>query len=236
MKKGFKYYVIAWAIMFILFNAAVYFLPQELTLLGGTYEKFGSVSWVTLVVLELCFLLHLALTAAALNQKKLSGTFYRLPLIRLSHGCVIVTLILALVAMLAFIPSWIPLALALLVLAIYAFALLKAGTAAKLVEKVDKQAEASTWSMKNLYAAVATCADRCTDPELKKTVLKLADALRYADPVSSEATREAEAALQKQLYVLKSAVVDGDGDQIKTICTSMSAILADRNRRCKLGK
>ncbi len=236
MKKGLKFYVIAWAIMFILFNVAVAALPKEFTLLGVTYEKYGGLSWVTLIVLELCFLLHLIITAAALNQKKLSGTFYRLPLIRLSYGCLVVTLILAVVAMLAIIPSWVPLALALLVLAVYAFAILKAGTAAALVEGVDKKVETSTRSMKALYASVAACADRCADPELKKPVQKLAEALRYADPVSSEATREAENTLRMYLVDLESAVDSSNADKVKSICAAMTSALADRNRLSKLGK
>ncbi len=236
MKKGLKFYVIAWAIMFILFNAAVYFLPQEFTICGITYEKFGGVSWVTLIVLEMCFLLHLIITAAALNQKKLSGTFYRLPLIRLSYVCVVVTTIVAVIAMLAFVPSWVPLALALLVLAVYAFAILKAGTAAALVEGVDRKVEASTRNMKSLYAAAAACADRCADPELKKPVQKLAEALRYADPVSSEATREAENTLCMYLVDLESAVDAADADKVKTACAAMTSALTDRNRLNKLGK
>lgn len=236
MKKAFKFYVFAWAIMFILFNLAVWFLPREFTLLGVTYEKFGGVSRVTLIVLEACFLLHLVLTAIALNQKKLSGTFYRLPLIRLSYVCVVVTTIVAVIAMLAFVPSWIPLALALLILAIYAFAILKAGAAAALVEGVDKKVEASTRSMKALYAAVAACADRCADPELKKPVQKLAEALRYADPVSSEITREAENTLRMYLIDLESAVDGANSDKVKSACAAMTAALADRNRLSKLGK
>lgn len=236
MKKAFKFYVIAWAIMFILFNLAVWFLPREFTLLGVTYEKFGGVSRATLIVLEACFLLHLALTAVALNQNKLSGTFYRLPLIRLSYVCVVVTTIVAVIAMLAFVPSWIPLALALLILAIYAFAILKADAAAALVEGVDKKVETSTRSMKALYASVAACADRCADPELKKPVQKLAEALRYADPVSSEATREAENTLRMYLVDLESAVDSSNADKVKSICAAMTAALADRNRLSKFSK
>ena len=236
MKKAFKFYLIAWAIMFALFNIVVVALPKEFTILGVTYEKFGGASWVTLIVMELCFLLHLVLTAAALNQKNLSGTFYRLPLIRLSYVCVVVTTILAVIAMLAFVPSWIPLALVLLILAIYAFAILKAGAAAALVEGVDKKMEASTRSMKALYAAAAACADRCADPELKKPVQKLADALRFADPVSSEATREAENTLRMYLVDLESAVDAADADKIKSACAAMTSALADRNRLSKLGK
>ncbi|MBR2605762.1 MAG: hypothetical protein IKE11_08790 [Clostridia bacterium] len=236
MKKMFKFYLIAWTIMFVLFNIVVVALPKEFTILGVTYEKFAGVSWVTLIVMELCFLLHLALTAVAMKQNRLSGTFYRLPLIRLSYVCVALTLIVASMAMLVFIPSWIPLALALLILAIYAFAILKAGAAAALVEGMDKKVEASTRSMKALYAAVAACADRCADPELKKPVQKLAEALRYADPVSSEATREAENTLRMYLVDLESAVDAANSDKVKSTCAAMTAALADRNRLSKLGK
>ncbi len=150
MKKAFKFYLIAWAIMFALFNIVVVALPKEFTILGVTYEKFGGASWVTLIVMELCFLLHLGLTALALNQRKLSGTFYRLPLIRLSYSCTVVTLIVAVVAMLVFLPSWIPLAIALLILALYAFAVLKAGVAAELVEGVDARTRAKSSFIRDL--------------------------------------------------------------------------------------
>ena len=36
MKKGFKFYCIAWAIMFVLFNVAVAALPREFTVAGVT--------------------------------------------------------------------------------------------------------------------------------------------------------------------------------------------------------
>ena len=39
MKKMFKFYLVAWAIMFVLFNIAVIALPKEFTILGVTYEN-----------------------------------------------------------------------------------------------------------------------------------------------------------------------------------------------------
>ena len=44
MKKAFKYYLIAWAIMFVLFNIAVVALPKEFSILGVNYVKFGGLS------------------------------------------------------------------------------------------------------------------------------------------------------------------------------------------------
>ena len=236
MKKGLKFYVIAWAIMFILFNAAVYFLPQEFTICGITYEKFDGVSWVTLIVLEVCFLLHLILTAAALNQKKLSGTFYRLPLIRLSYGCLVMTLILAVVAMLAIIPSWIPLALALLILAIYAFAILKAGVAAKLVEGVDAKTRAKTSFIRDLTVDADSLLSRAKNEPVKAACKKVFEAVRYSDPVSSPALADVESRIRTEFDALTDAVIADDPKAVSASADELLTLIIERNHRLKMEK
>ena len=143
MKKAFRIYLIAWAIMFVLFNVVVIALPKETTVAGITYTKLGGLSWITLILFELCFVGHLVCTWIALKRNKLSGMFYRLPLIRLSYTCVIVTLVLGCLAMaIPNLPSWIPLIVALLVMAIYVFSILKAAAAAEIVDSIDEKVQA----------------------------------------------------------------------------------------------
>ena len=236
MKKMFKFYLVAWAIMFVLFNIAVIALPKEFTILGVTYEKFGGVSWVTLIVLELCFLLHLALTAVALNQKKLSGTFYRLPLIRLSYGCLVVTLILAVVAMLAIIPSWVPLALTLLVLAIYLFAILKAGTAAALVEGVDRKVEAKTVFIKTLTVDASALMDRAKSEPVKTACKKVFEAVRYSDPMSADALSDVESRIRTEFDCFTDAVTTDNADAAAASADELLTLIKERSSRCRMEK
>ncbi len=236
MKKMFKFYLVAWAIMFVLFNIAVIALPKEFTILGVTYEKFGGVSWVTLIVLELCFLLHLALTAVALRQKRLSGTFYRLPLIRLSYGCVIVTTIVAVVAMLAFLPSWIPLALALLILAVYAFAILKAVVAAELVESVDEKTRAKTSFIRNLTVDADSLLARAKSEPVKAACKKVFEALRYSDPVSAYGLVDVEERIKAEFDALTDAVIADDPKAVSASADELLTLIAERNKKSKAGK
>ena len=236
MKKMFKFYLVAWAIMFVLFNIAVIALPKEFTILGVTYEKFGGASWVTLIVLELCFLLHLALTAVALRQKRLSGTFYRLPLIRLSYGCVIVTTIVAVLAMLAFLPSWIPLALALLILAIYAFAILKAGAAAALVESVDEKTRAKTSFIRNLTVDADSLLSRAKSEPVKAACKKVFEALRYSDPVSAYGLVDVEERIKAEFDALTDAVIADDPKAVSASADELLTLIAERNKKSKAGK
>ena len=236
MKKMFKFYLVAWAIMFVLFNIAVIALPKEFTILGVTYEKFGGASWVTLIVLELCFLLHLALTAVALRQKRLSGTFYRLPLIRLSYGCVIVTTIVAVLAMLAFLPSWIPLALALLILAVYAFAILKAVVAAELVESVDEKTRAKTSFIRNLTVDADSLLARAKSEPVKAACKKVFEALRYSDPVSAYGLVDVEERIKAEFDALTDAVIADDPKAVSASADELLILIAERNKRSKTGK
>ena len=236
MKKMFKFYLIAWAIMFVLFNIVVVALPKEFTILGVTYEKFAGVSWVTLIVMELCFLLHLALTAVAMKQNRLSGTFYRLPLIRLSYVCVALTLIVASMAMLVFIPSWIPLALALLILAVYAFAVLKAEVAAELVEGVDAKTRARTSFIRDLIADADSLLSRAKSEPVKAACKKVFEALRYSDPVSAYGLVDVEERIKAEFDVLTDAVIADDPKAVSASADELLTLIAERNKKSKAGK
>ena len=236
MKKMFKFYLIAWAIMFVLFNIVVVALPKEFTILGVTYEKFAGVSWVTLIVMELCFLLHLALTAVAMKQNRLSGTFYRLPLIRLSYVCVALTLIVASMAMLVFIPSWIPLALALLILAVYAFAVLKAEVAAELVEGVDAKTRARTSFIRDLIADADSLLSRAKSEPVKAACKKVFEAMRYSDPVSAYGLVDVEERIKAEFDVLTDAVIADDPKAVSASADELLTLIAERNKKSKAGK
>ncbi len=236
MKKMLKLYLILWAIMFVLFNAAVIALPREFTLLGVAYEKFGGASWVTLIVLELCFLLQLLCTVLAFRQNKLSGTFYRLPLFRLSRAGVIVTLLLSVVAMLAFIPSWIPLALTVLVLVLYAAAVLKAAAAAQIVEGVDEKVRTKTAFMRALTADAGSLLAKAKSEPVRTVCSKVYEALRYSDPVSAADLLDVEDTIRDRFDALTEAVSHDDGEAANDAGTELLALLSERNQKCRAAK
>ena len=236
MKKMFKFYLIAWAIMFVLFNIVVVALPKEFSILGVGYEKLGGLSWVTLIVMELSFVLQLVFTAVAMNQNKLSGTFYRIPLIRLSHGCVVLTLIVAVLAMLVFIPSWIPLALTVLILVMYAMALLKAAAAAELVEGVDRKVEARTSFLRGITVDANSLLSRAKSETAKAACRKVCDALRYSDPVSTYAVYDVETRIKTELDALTDAVLADDADAVTVSADELLTLIKERNQRCQAEK
>ena len=230
MNKNKIRFIAALAIMLVVYNVLAFAIPFPKNGCFWAAWVFGLVA----ILAQAAFLL-----LAFQHGEGVRSKFYGFPIARVGVVYLCVQLALSFFFMgLAFVkcPAWIPVVLSVIVLAAAALGLIVTDAVRDEVERQDSKRRADTLGMKKLYAAVAACADRCADPELKKPVQKLAEALRYADPVSSEATREAENTLRMYLADLESAVDAANADKVKSACAAMTAALADRNRLSKLGK
>ena len=65
---------------------------------------------------------------------------------------------------------------------------------------------------------------------------KLSDAFRYSDPVTNDATKDAEHELSACMDELEHAMLDNDAESAKILMKRTAAQLAERNRLCKLNK
>lgn len=71
---------------------------------------------------------------------------------------------------------------------------------------------------------------------MKSIVKKIADELRFSDPVSSDATAELENEMRSQLADIQQAIVERDAEGAKTLCEKMMGNLMERNRMCSINK
>ena len=237
MKKAFRLYLIAWAIMFVLFNVVVIALPKEVTIGNIVYTKLGGLSWITLILFELCFVGHLVCTWFACKQNKLTGTFYRLPLIRLSYACVIVTLVLGCLTMaIPNLPSWVPLIVALLVMAIYVFSILKAAAAAEIVEGIDEKVKVQTAFIKTLTVDAQTLLSRAKSEPVKAACKKVYEAVRYSDPMTSDALADVESRIRTEFDAFTDAVISDNADAATASADELLTLIKERNSRCKMEK
>ena len=237
MKKAFKFYLIAWAILFVIFNVVVIVLPKETTIAGVTYTKLGGLSWITLILFELCFVGHLACTWIALRQNKLSGTFYRLPLIRLSYACIIVTTVIGCVMMaIPNLPDWIPLIVVLIIMALYAVAVLKAAAAAEIVEQIDEKVKVQTAFIKTLTVDANTLCSRAKSEPVKTACKKVFEAVRYSDPMTSGALTDVENRIKTEFNAFTDAVISDNADAANASMGELLSLLTERNKTCKANK
>lgn len=135
-----------------------------------------------------------------------------------------------------FCAAWIAVIVFALLLAVTAVGVIAADAMRDEVERQDAQLKADVAAMRALQSRSTALVSRCENAELKADAQKLSDAFRYSDPVTNDATKDAEHELSACMDELERAVLDNDTESARVLIKRAAAQLAERNRLCKLNK
>ena len=75
--------------------------------------------------------------------------------------------------------------------------------------------------------------EKCSDTETKRECHKFAEAVRYSDPMSSEALFELEKELALTVSQCDKAIEANDFVTAKDLCAKAILQLTERNKKCK---
>ncbi len=230
MKKDFKLYIICWAILLALFNVICFVTPNE----AAGLSKFGGAFWVGYIFITAAFIGHLVCAYIAFKAENLKKLFYNLPLITLSY--------IGLVLMLAFggaamaipdLPCWTGAVICLLILGFNAIAVIKAKAAADIVSNVDEKIKTQTQFIRTAIADAQSIINRTKSESVKAECKKVYDAIRYSDPMSSDALSVIEAKITVKMDELATVVGTDDAMKVKKIADELVILVGDRNEKCK---
>ena len=127
------------------------------------------------------------------------------------------------------VPVWIPLILYVVLLGLAAIGFIAADVTRDEVVRQETAKEVNVGTIKALQAKASAIATSCNDPEKKKLLNHMAEAFRYSDPVSSDATQKLEMKLEVMLDELQE---NGNADLVNRI----ESVLSERNQICKMSK
>lgn len=229
MKKTFGIYCIVWAICLALFNVIIFVTPSDV----GNLSKFGGAFWVGYIFITLAFIGQLVCAFITFKGENLQKVFYRIPLISVSYTGLILMLAAGTACMvIPNLPNWVGILICILILAFNAVAILKATAAAEIVGEIDERIAAKTKLIKSLTDRAQVLMNHHGSEETKK----IYEALRYSDPVDSQALEECNGRLLAEFDAFADAVNSGDGELIKSSADSLLQIIETRNLMCKEAK
>lgn len=232
MKKQSKHYLIAWAILLVLFNGIAFAMPGWIT-----HEKFTASFWIGYVFVTVSFVGQLFCACRAFRAENKTKLFYSIPLIRISYTGLVITFIFGGLSMLlSALPGWVAAVVAVIVLAATAVAVIKADAAAELVEQVDETVKTRTALIRSLTAEAESLQAAAKSSEAKAACKKVYEALRYSDPMSHEGLAEVEQTLAAQFAKLTEAVADDNTTLVTAIAEDFLIFLVERNKKCKVMK
>lgn len=226
-KNKLRFYIVL-AILFVVLSVIAFVLPFQKTL---TF-------WLSYAFAAIAIAVQIYAYPKAFDGPSVKSKFYGFPLARVSTIYLIAQLALSVIFMVAskWVPAWIPVVLFALLLGAAAIGFIAAEGVRDEVERQDVVHKANVTTMRALQSKAVFVASQCEDTETKKALDAFAEALRFSDPVSSDALIDIEENLTGLVEELGNAVLDKDFEAARTLCAKASTLLADRNRMCKLNK
>lgn len=218
--KGMAYAVLA--IAFVLFNVIAFAVPTAKT----------STFWIAYVFAAVAFVSQIAIWKFAFKgADTLKSKFLGIPLISVGITYLIIQLI-AFAIFMAFpiAPTWIAIVVCALILGISTICLIGTETGREEINRVEEKVEKKVFYIKSLQVDIEMLASDETDAVTKAALTKLAEKIRFSDPMSSEVLEELEAEIAAKVKELKTA------ENKVEIIKVLDSLLTERNKKAKLLK
>lgn len=228
-KKDYLRWLASGAILLFIYLIVVFLTPFKRTRIFWISFGFTILSFFILEISEYLTLVH---------HGDARSRFYGFPILKIAVIYGVVQLILGLIVMIF--ESIIPVKLILIVYSVlFGFAglgLIATESVMDQIQNQDANLKTHVFQMRSIQSKVNQMVSMTDNPEINSAVHKLAEEIRFSDPVSNEALESIEHEIIENIDELQSAIIDGDCSSVKQLCKKISTILAERNRLCKLNK
>lgn len=218
--KGMAYAVLA--IAFVLFNVIAFAVPMA---------KIATF-WIAYAFSVVAFASQIAIWNFAFKgTTTLKSKFLGIPLIFVGIAYLIVQIIaFAIFMALPLTASWIAIVVCALILGISAICLIGTETGRKEINRVEEKIEKKVFYIKSLQVDVEMLASDETDTDTKVALTKLAEKIRFSDPMSNEILADLEEEIAAKVKELKTA------KNKEEIITVLDLLITERNKKAKLLK
>ena len=177
MSKNSKLGYAILAICFIVVSVIVFVLPIEKT----------PTVWIAYAFTCIAFVLQIFVWRIGFKGEALKSKFLGIPIIKVGY----IYLVLQVIALSAFLaipktPEWIAITVCILIVGISSVCMISSDIGRNIIENTEKKVNTKVSYIREIQVDLEMCAERETDPEIKKQLFDLAEKVRYSDPMSSE--------------------------------------------------
>ena len=222
MKKNNLMSYIALGIVFALFNVIAFVIPTEKTATFWTAYAFSVVA----------FAVQIPLWKIAFGKKDtLKSKFLGIPVIHVGITYLIIQLIaFAVVMVFPTLPAWLAVIVCVIILAISALCAIAGQVGANEIKRVEEKNKVKRAFIQFLQTDIEMLVEEETDVETKAELKKLAEKVRFSDPMSHEMLAELESRICAKVEEIKTAT------DKKGLIAEVTTLLTERNKKCKILK
>lgn len=220
MKKNSKMAYGILAIVFVIVCIIAFVIPTAKT----------TTFWIAFGFTVVAFVTQILIWKVALGKDEpLKSKFLGFPLIHIGIVYLVIQLIaFAVLTAIPTSPIWIPIIACILILGIFAVCLISTEAGKGEVIRVEQKVQVKMSFVKELQTDVEMLVATETDKEACAALDKLAEQVKFSDPMSDEALSSIEADIKQQVSELQVRT-----DDIVSRVNAISVLLTERNKKCK---
>lgn len=232
MKKRINLYILVWAILLALFNVIAF-----MSVGWAGQEKYTPSFWIGYTFITVMFIGQLICSYIAFKADSAKKLFYNISLIRTSYiGLVVSFIVGGLCMLISPLPYWVGVIVCAVILTANILAVVKATAAIDEIDRIDEKIKTETLFIKSLAIDADTLMESAKSEAAKAECRKVYEAIRYSDPMSSEALSSVEGQITVKFSELSDAVKANNSDVVAEKANELIVLIGDRNKKCKLLK
>ena len=216
----------------------LFLIAYHVVVFAFAFEK-NAVFWVSYGFSMIAILLQIYIAYLAFNKATTPRSkFYGFPIIHLGMLYFGIQMIVGLIFMT--LSSNIQLGIALvsqvIIVVIAITGIITSDSIRETIQEQDNQLDEETKMMKTLYNEMITLICKAKGKEFEKNMQKIADEIRYSDPISSVSTSLLEKEMSNLILEIDNAISQKGSDDVKQLLITFLQMLEERNSVCKISK
>lgn len=165
------------------------------------------------------------------DNAPLKSKFLGIPVVRVGYVYLVFQLI-ALAVLVAYpaLPLWVTIIINVLIAGISAICMITAEIGRDIVSNVEEKMQSKVSYIREIQTDIEIAAEQESDSMIKQKMLKLAEKVRYSDPISCDELSELEKRISDKVKELNNT------DDKSAIVDEIELLLLERNKKCKIYK
>lgn len=104
------------------------------------------------------------------------------------------------------------------------------------VQAIGENVKQNVTNLKSILVDVEMLSSSCTDPELRQALNKLADTVKYSDPMSTAAVELVEQRIMRKISELRVSIDNNQIPDALQVCKELELLYVERNKKLALSK
>ena len=201
------------------------------------FKTRTNVFWLSYVFMTVAFIVQIASMFLSFKTTDVETAFFGIPFASFSIYYLCVSLVVGAVFMI-FQNAGFTLAMVIQVLILAAFLIVAIISllARDTVQAVGDNVKQNVTNLKSILVDVEMLASSCPDSDLKVALNKLADTVKYSDPMSTAAIEPVEQRIMRKISELRVSMDNNQIPDALQACKDLEMLYVERNKKLALSK